>query len=96
MSTGWEEQLWYELDELSLIEQFETCAEWINTMSRELLPALAAHRRQVVLQILALPDWDVDRLAEETGTRRGAITRLKEEGRAGVRAEQKKATGAAA
>jgi hypothetical protein len=83
---GWEEQLWDELDELSLLEQFTTTGNWINQISRELLVELARKRREVVLAILVLPDWDATRLAEETGTRRGAIIRLAEEGRADARA----------
>ena len=88
MSTGWEDRLWDELDEMSLIEQYKTAGEWINLLSRSLLVELAKHRRQVVLAILALPEWDATKLAEEVGTRGGAIIRLAEEGRADARAER--------
>jgi hypothetical protein len=90
MTTKWEEELWGELEELSLIEQYVACGEWIHTISRSVLVELAKHRRQVVLKILELPEWDAAKLAEEVGTRRGAITRLADEGRADLRAERRK------
>jgi|SRR5262245_2702435 len=90
MSISWEEKLWDELDELSLIEQYVATGEWIDLISRQLLVDLARRRRQVVLQVLALPEWDATKLAEEVGTRRGAIIRLAEEGRADARAERKR------
>lgn len=86
MDPKWKEKLWDELDNLSLVEQFTTAGDWIELISRDVLVELAAHRREVVLQILALPEWDATKLAEEVGSRRGAILRLAEEGRADARA----------
>ncbi len=91
MTPKWEEDLWAELDELSLLEQYHATGDWIHEMSRVLLVELGQRRRQVVLAILALPEWDYIKLAEEVGTRPAAIKRLADEGRAEARAARKRA-----
>lgn len=89
MTPKWEEELWSELDELSLLEQYHATGDWIHQISRSVLVELAQRRRQVVLSILALPEWDAVKLAEEVGTRPGAIRRLADEGRADLRAQRR-------
>lgn len=88
----WEDLLWKTLDGLPLNQQYQLCGEWINDISRSILPQLGKRRRRVVLEILAQPGWDAARLAEEVGTRRGAINRLAEEGRSDLRAERTRET----
>ena len=90
MTPKWEEELWADLDEMSLLEQYHATSEWIYEISRGLLPDLGRRRREVVLAILATPDYDVASLAEEVGTRIQAIKRLADEGRSERRAERKR------
>jgi hypothetical protein len=92
----WEKVLWEELDQQDDIVQIVTCGEWITRMTQNLLTALADRRREKVIQVLARPDMDSTRLAEEIGTRRTTITRLAEEGRARRREELRDASEGAA
>lgn len=84
-SPKWEAALWEEFEEADPIGQITLAGEWITRMTQVLLPQLAVRRRQEVLHVLADPDMDPTRLAEELGTRRTTITRLAEEGRAAMK-----------
>jgi hypothetical protein len=86
----WEEELWAELDAMPQTEQIIQAGGWITHITQRLLPELGRRRRQVVLEVLAAPDWDATRLAEEIGARRSTITRLAEEGRAAAREDRKR------
>ena len=78
----WLEAMYAELDEMTEVEQITATGEWIVRITQEVLPALGARRRDKILDVLDQPDWDYTRLAEEIGSRRTAIVRLAEEGRA--------------
>ena len=94
MGWEWEEAMWAELAAQEPTEQIVTAGAWITRMTQELLPALGRHRRQKVLELLALPEWDATKLAETIGARRNTITRLAEEGRAAAREDRdRNATG---
>jgi hypothetical protein len=86
--TGWEEQMWAELNALPETDQIIVTAEWITRITQDVLPRLGKHRRSVVLDLLARPEWDPTKLAETIGARRGTITRLAEEGRAARREDR--------
>lgn len=77
----WEDALWDELANMSSVEQIKATATWIADITHKLLPALAAARREQILFVLSLPDWDAQRLAETIGSRRTTISRLAEEAR---------------
>jgi hypothetical protein len=78
----WLEAMYAELDEMTEVEQITATGEWIVRITQEVLPALGARRRDMLLNVLDQPDWDYTRLAESIGSRRTAIVRLAEEGRA--------------
>ena len=84
----WIDVLWQELEDMSLPDQVVESGEIITSITRNLLPALARHRRVKVVEILAQPDWDPIRLAEVIGSRRNTITRLAEEGRSLLKSER--------
>ena len=77
----WEQVLWEELDSMSSVEQVTATATWIAAITHDLLPALAARRREQIVFTLTLPDWDARRLAETIGSRPTTIARLAEEAR---------------
>jgi hypothetical protein len=64
------------------VDQIVATGEWIVRITQELLPALGGRRREKILEVLDQADWDYTRLAESIGSRRTAIVRLAEEGRA--------------
>lgn len=78
----WEEELWAELDAMPQPQQIIAAGEIINRVSQTILPALGDRRRQVVIDLLE-QGMDATTLAETIGARRGTITRLAQEGRAG-------------
>ena len=83
MSTlDWEQCLWDELEPLPEAEKFIAYGEVITYITRELLPRLGEERRALVLAMLEVPGTDATKVAEMTGSRRIAITRLANEGRA--------------
>lgn len=81
----WEKALWEEFEEVDSLHQIVLAGEWITRMTQVLLPQLGIRRREEVINVLAQPDMDATRLAEELGTRRTAINRLAEEGRAALK-----------
>ncbi len=84
-SPRWEKALWEEFNEVDSLQQITLAGEWITRMTQILLPQLGIRRREEVLHVLAEPDMDATRLAELLGTRRTAINRLAEEGRAALK-----------
>ena len=92
---SWEEDMWAEIDAQSDTEQIITAGAWITHLQQTIVPMLASRRRKKVLALLAQryddgsPIWDATRLAEWVGSRRNAIMRLAEEGRAKEREEEK-------
>lgn len=83
---AWEEALWAELDAMSEVDQFRTVGEWFGTI-QDLLRELARRRRLMAVKAVKQKDWDATKLAESTGTRRGTVARLVQEGRALLREE---------
>ena len=88
MTPAWEEALWAELDGMSELDQIVKAAEWITSITQEILPALGKYRRRKIVELLAQDDWDATKIAESIGTRRGTINRLADEGRAILRQER--------
>jgi hypothetical protein len=78
----WVKALWTELDSNSDLEQVLLCSSLITYLTQEVLPALGHRRREKILDLLEEEGMDKTKLAESLGTRRTAITRLAEEGRA--------------
>lgn len=78
----WQEAVWEELEALEPLERFVACGAWITQMQQEVVPELAERRRLALVQ--AAEDYDNDylKLAELIGTRKSAVERLVNEGRA--------------
>lgn len=85
MIADWEHPLWTWLEELTEEDRIVAAGGAIVHITRELLPALGAYRREMVLEVLARSDWDATKLAEVIGSRRTTVVRLAEEGRAARR-----------
>jgi hypothetical protein len=77
----WQKLLWEELDAQSPQQQFVTTAEWINGITRHLLPELATRRRENVLTLVDQDEGSVAAVAGQLGMRRTTISRLVDEGR---------------
>jgi hypothetical protein len=77
----WQKLLWEELDTQSADKQFVTAGEWINNITRVLLPELGIRRRENVLTLLAQDGANIATVAGELGMRRTTISRLVDEGR---------------
>lgn len=82
---AWAKAMWSELNAMSDVEQIQAAGKWITYMTNTLLSELGTRRRVTVVEVLARPGWDASRLAEELGSRRTAIQRLAEHGRAILR-----------
>lgn len=91
---SWEEAMWAEIDAQPPTEQIITAGAWITHLQQTIVPLLAQRRRTRVLELLAQryddgsPIWDATKLAETVGSRRNAINRLAEEGRAALREDR--------
>jgi len=81
----WEDTMWEELDEKEPLAQHVAAGEWITMMQQTLVPALAERRRAKLVEAAELVDNDYYLLAEQIGSRKGAIERLVNEGRAARR-----------
>jgi hypothetical protein len=82
MTERWVQALWEELAELGPLQQIVTAGEWITLITQEILPALGDRRREMIVEVLDQPGMDHTTVAELIGSRRTAIKRLAEEGRA--------------
>jgi len=86
--------MWAEIDAQSSTDQIITAGAWITHFQQTIVPRLANRRRRTVLELLAQryddgsPVWDATRIAETVGSRRNAIMRLAEEGRAAEREDK--------
>jgi hypothetical protein len=79
---AWQKLLWEELDAQSPYQQFMTTGEWINNITRVLLPELGARRRENVISLVdETDDASVASVAGQLGMRRTTISRLVDEGR---------------
>lgn len=84
---GWIDEMWAEINRLPKVDQLIRTSEIITLITMQLQPALGAHRRQVVLDLLAA-GMDSQSVAELSGMRRSTVVRLAAEGRQdGLRAE---------
>jgi len=83
--SGWEEQLWKEMQGKGQVDAFITYGELIMYVTRELLSKLGDARRDLVLQMLEQHEGDATKVAEMTGSRKITILRLADEGRARLR-----------
>lgn len=81
----WIEAMWAEVDNMSPLDQFVICGEWITTMQQELVPALAQRRREKLVEASEENENDYLRLAELIGSRRATVERLVNEGRSRMR-----------
>lgn len=85
---NWVQAMWEELDQLDPLEQHVTCGRWIIEMQQHLVPALSARRRTSLVSAVEASGDDYFTVAERIGSRRGAVERLINQGRAVLRKEQ--------
>lgn len=85
--TSWEETLWVELAAQPTVDQITLADEWGIRMSRNLLTALARHRRLVIVELIDGGTYTYETLADALGVRVQAVKRLAEDGRAIMKRE---------
>jgi hypothetical protein len=82
---SWQDAMWAELDEQTPLQRYVTCSEWITEMQQTLVPELADRRRTELVNAAAECNNDYLHIAETIGSRKGAVERLVNEGRARLR-----------
>lgn len=85
---NWVQAMWEELDEMDPLEQHVACGRWIIEMQQTLVPALSVRRRTSLVSAVEDSGEDYFTIAERIGSRRGAVERLINQGRAVIRSEQ--------
>ena len=87
MTKSWEEAMWAELEAHPKVDQITLADEWGIHMSRQLLTALARHRRLVIVALIDSGEYTYTTLADTLGVRVQAVKRLAEDGRAILKQE---------
>lgn len=87
MTTSWEEAMWVELEAQPKVDQITLADEWGIKMSRQLLTALARHRRVIIVELIDGGHYTYTTLADTLGIRVQAVKRLAEDGRAIIKRE---------
>jgi len=87
MGNSWEEAMWAELEAQPEVDQITLADEWGIHMSRQLLTALARHRRVTIVKLIDSGAYTYATLADTLGVRVQAVKRLAEDGRAILKQE---------